>query len=70
MVLKYTFCITSTGVLEGIDRVLLCVGITVETKKIMITSNFDAASIMMGKRSGVTARLRDRIGDHNTLCCP
>ena len=34
-------------------------------KKKMIGSNFKGASVMMAKRSGVAARLRDRIGDHH-----
>lgn len=36
----------------------------------MIGSNFDSASVMMGKTSGVAARLRDRIrGHHVTTHC-
>ena len=64
--LDYTFCITLAG-----DRALLRVGVTEEIqKKKMVGSNFDGASVMMGKRSGVAARLRDRIGDHHvTMHC-
>lgn len=65
MVLNYTFCITSKGVLEGIDRALLRVGITVETKEKDDWLKLDGASVMMSKMSGVAATPRERIGDHH-----
>ncbi|XP_015763634.1 PREDICTED: zinc finger protein 862-like [Acropora digitifera] len=54
------------GVLGGIDKALSRVGVTVETQsKKMVGSNFDGASVMMGQKTGVATRLKERIGNHH-----
>lgn len=51
--------------LVAIDKGLGRVGVSVEDqKKKMVGCNFDGASIMLGSKSGVAEKLKERVGDY------
>jgi len=61
---------TSPGVLQGIDKGLAAVGISLDIQKEkLIGCNFDGASIMMGSKSGVSTLLKQRIPHIISIHC-
>ena len=51
--------------LEAIDKGLERVGVNIEhQKKKMVGYNFDGASVMLAKKSGVAKTLKERVGNY------
>ena len=51
--------------LAAIDKGLERVGVSVEDqKKKMVGCNFDGASVMLGSKSGVSQKLKERVGNY------
>lgn len=51
--------------LAAIDKGLERVGVSVEDqKKKMVGCNFDGASVMLGSKSGVAQKLKERVGNY------
>lgn len=60
----------AAGILEAIDTAVETVGIDQEVwNKKVVCANFDGASVMMGEKTGVAARLKSRVPHIITLHC-
>uniref|UniRef100_A0A3P9BE87 C17orf113 probable zinc finger domain-containing protein n=1 Tax=Maylandia zebra TaxID=106582 RepID=A0A3P9BE87_9CICH len=60
----------AAGILEAIDEAVNTMGIREDTwKKKVVCANFDGAAVMMGEKTGVAGRLKQRIPHIITIHC-